>query len=162
MFKRILIAIDDGEPAAAALSVGMNLALELKAELALLNVVDVSLAPLTQVSILDEDVLAYLRQSGQRLLEQSALRIPRSIAVTSMLREGDPADVIVKVARTWNADGIVLGSETRGRLAQFLLGSTADAVVRKAHCPVWTVRETADRAGNALRLAAEIAAQVNL
>jgi hypothetical protein len=33
----------------------------------------------------------------------------------------------------------VLGAHARGAVARFLLGSTAEAVVRRAHCPVLTI-----------------------
>jgi len=56
------------------------------------------------------------------------------------LREGDPADTILAMAAEWNAELIVIGSDSRGRLAHFLLGSTADSVIRKAKCPVVAVR----------------------
>jgi nucleotide-binding universal stress UspA family protein len=57
--------------------------------------------------------------------------------------EGDPAETILNSAREWNADLIVIGSDSRGRLAHFLLGSTADSVIRKASCPVLSVRAAA-------------------
>jgi nucleotide-binding universal stress UspA family protein len=58
-----------------------------------------------------------------------------------MLLEGEPAETIIEAAKEWRADAIVLGSDSRGRLAHFLLGSTADTVIRRAPCPVLTVRQ---------------------
>ncbi|MBC8106225.1 MAG: universal stress protein [Anaerolineae bacterium] len=56
------------------------------------------------------------------------------------LPEGDPADVTVSTAKLCDADPIVIGTDRRGRLAHFLLGSTADSVIRRARCPVLVVR----------------------
>ena len=53
--------------------------------------------------------------------------------------EGVPADEIVLAVRTWEADLIVIGTRGRNRVAEFLLGSVADAVIRRAPCPVLTV-----------------------
>jgi nucleotide-binding universal stress UspA family protein len=47
---------------------------------------------------------------------------------------------IVRYARDENMDLIVLGTHGRGPIAHMLLGSVAERVVRKAHCPVLTVR----------------------
>jgi nucleotide-binding universal stress UspA family protein len=44
------------------------------------------------------------------------------------------------VAREINANLIVLGTHGRTGLARLLMGSTAEQVVRKASCPVLTVK----------------------
>jgi universal stress protein A len=54
---------------------------------------------------------------------------------------GKPFVEIIRVAREESADLIVVGTHGRTALAQILLGSTAELVVRKAPCPVLTVRE---------------------
>ncbi len=54
--------------------------------------------------------------------------------------EGDPRDVIVRVAEEWSADLIVLGARGLGAIKAFLLGSVSTAVVRHATCPVLVVR----------------------
>lgn len=53
---------------------------------------------------------------------------------------GDPADRIVRVARERGVDLIVMGTHGRTGLQHMLLGSVAETVVRKAPCPVLTVR----------------------
>jgi len=46
----------------------------------------------------------------------------------------------VRYARDEKMDLIVMGTHGRGAIAHMLLGSVAERVVRKAHCPVLTVR----------------------
>jgi nucleotide-binding universal stress UspA family protein len=53
---------------------------------------------------------------------------------------GRPARAIVEFAEANEVDGIVLGSHGRDRVAQVLLGSTAETVVRRAPCPGTVVR----------------------
>ena len=67
----------------------------------------------------------------------------RSITSEQMVREGAPDVEILTAAKLFEADMIVMGTRARGRLAQFLLGSTAEAVVRRAACPVLTVSRRA-------------------
>lgn len=55
------------------------------------------------------------------------------------VREGRPALIILEYAREINADLIVLNSRDPG-LAEYLLGSVANRVVRRAHCSVHVVR----------------------
>ncbi len=53
---------------------------------------------------------------------------------------GDPADQILKAAKDVNADLIVMGTHGSGGLTRLLMGSVAESVMRKAPCPVLTVR----------------------
>jgi nucleotide-binding universal stress UspA family protein len=56
-----------------------------------------------------------------------------------MLR-GDPAGTIVEVAEHENCDLIVMGTHGRTGLRRLLMGSVAEAVVRRATCPVFTYK----------------------
>ena len=80
-----------------------------------------------------------LRQTADALLAAARKRIGPSLHVEQLVREGEAGDQIVAAAREWDATLVVMGTRGRGRLASFLLGSTADEVVRRAHCPVVTV-----------------------
>jgi nucleotide-binding universal stress UspA family protein len=59
------------------------------------------------------------------------------------LLSGEPADAIVKIAESEGADLIVMGTHGRTGLTRLLMGSVAEAVVRKAPCPVLTVKQPA-------------------
>lgn len=54
--------------------------------------------------------------------------------------EGDPIDVILNTARDAHVDLIVMGTHGRTGLSRLLMGSVAEHVLRKAPCPVLTVR----------------------
>jgi len=53
---------------------------------------------------------------------------------------GDPATAVVEVAEQEGADFIVMGTHGRSGLSRLLMGSVAEAIVRKAKCPVLTVK----------------------
>jgi nucleotide-binding universal stress UspA family protein len=80
-----------------------------------------------------------LNQSGERLLREARQRIGGATEVRTLMLEGNPATRIIRTAVDLPADLIFIGTDSRGRLAHFLLGSTADAVIRRAPCPVVTV-----------------------
>jgi nucleotide-binding universal stress UspA family protein len=56
-----------------------------------------------------------------------------------LLREGDPADEILRAASAIDADLIVMGTHGRRGLESWILGSHAERVLRTASCPVLTV-----------------------
>jgi nucleotide-binding universal stress UspA family protein len=64
-----------------------------------------------------------------------------SVPVEYRLVTGDPADAVVRLAEDDNVDLIVLGSHGRTGLTRLLMGSVAEAIVRKAHCPVLVYKQ---------------------
>jgi nucleotide-binding universal stress UspA family protein len=62
------------------------------------------------------------------------------VRVESLAMEGDPVDMIVRAAEETHSDLVVMGTHGRTALARLLLGSVAEAVLRKAPCPVLTVK----------------------
>jgi len=70
-----------------------------------------------------------------------ALNLPMSgITVERKLIQGEPVTTIVEFAQRVPCDLIVMGTHGRRGLRHLLLGSVAEQVVRKAPCPVLTVR----------------------
>ena len=61
-----------------------------------------------------------------------------SVPFEHRLVTGDPANTIVKLAEQEQVDLIVMGTHGRTGLIRLLLGSVAEAIVRKAACPVLT------------------------
>jgi nucleotide-binding universal stress UspA family protein len=62
------------------------------------------------------------------------------VAIEYKLLDGEPAEQILKAATSVNADLIVLGTHGSTGLARLLMGSVAEDVLRKATCPVLTIR----------------------
>lgn len=56
------------------------------------------------------------------------------------MEEGQVASTIIRVAEEVKADLIVMGTLGRTGLDRWLIGSVARSVIRKAHCPVLTVK----------------------
>jgi nucleotide-binding universal stress UspA family protein len=56
------------------------------------------------------------------------------------LVQGDPIDAILEQAEENAADMIVLGTHGRTGIARLLMGSVAEQILRKANCPVVTVK----------------------
>ena len=65
------------------------------------------------------------------------------IDFTSKVELGIPEQVIIETAQEWQADLIVVGSHGRGFWGRTMIGSTSDAIIHNAHCPVLVVRKSA-------------------
>jgi nucleotide-binding universal stress UspA family protein len=66
---------------------------------------------------------------------------PVGVPVESLLLEGDPSLEVLRVAEQLPADLLVLGLHPDERLKHFLLGSMSEELLRRAPCPVMTVRQ---------------------
>ncbi|MCA1770811.1 MAG: universal stress protein [Halomonas sp.] len=73
---------------------------------------------------------------AQRHLDSIAERIEE---LETRVLDGDPRRAIIEEAKREHADLIVIGKRGRNRIQDFLLGSTAEAIARDAHCPVLVV-----------------------
>jgi nucleotide-binding universal stress UspA family protein len=62
------------------------------------------------------------------------------VRVESQVLEGDAVDMILRAAEETNSDMIVMGTHGRTGLGRLLMGSVAEAVIRKAPCPVLSVK----------------------
>jgi nucleotide-binding universal stress UspA family protein len=62
------------------------------------------------------------------------------VDIDHRLTDGDPAAEILRVAQDDCCDLIVMGTHGRTGLGRLLMGSVAEQVVRKASCPVLTVK----------------------
>jgi len=63
-----------------------------------------------------------------------------TIPVEHHMIEGEPAQEIVRLAADSHCDMIVLGTHGRTGLARLLMGSVAEQVMRRAPCPVLTIK----------------------
>ena len=81
------------------------------------------------------------RAWGFEQLRKLSTRSSRSNVETAvLLREGQPADEIIRAGRTSKADLIVTGTHGRRGLKHLMLGSVAQRVALLAPCPVVTVK----------------------
>ena len=143
--KKILVATDFSEHSRTALQYGAALAEAFGAEVVLCHVVakadilsqlppggDGYYFPPNFAEVQEQQA----REESQRWMADAGVSNGRVIT-----RNGSPFVEIVRLAREEDADPIVVGTHGRGAVAHMLLGSVAEKVVRKAPCPVLTVRE---------------------
>lgn len=87
------------------------------------------------------DVSEQLEHSAERELPKLAeTEECAGLEIEDVIVHGDPAAEIVRVADERQVDLIVISSHGRTGLGRIIFGSTAEAVVRHAHCPVLVVK----------------------
>jgi nucleotide-binding universal stress UspA family protein len=85
------------------------------------------------------------REAAAEYLESVAARLRQhNLTVNVEIVEGPAADEIVERAQALNVSLILMTTHGRSGLGRVLFGSTADAVLRHASCPVLLVRVTAE------------------
>ena len=82
-----------------------------------------------------EDLQEELRQKLNRLYPEDA-----TVRVVHHLWNGQPVDEILHMAKEIGSDLIVMGMHGRTGLVRAFMGSVAEGVVRKAPCPVLTIK----------------------
>ena len=131
MFRRILIAVDDTPPAADAAEAGLELAYAMNAEVRLLSVLPHTPAVVPNAAR-EEERDEHMVGKARRLLDSWRRRAAPPLIVHEELAHGEPAEEIVRVAKAWEADLIVVGTLNRRGVSRLLLGSTAQAVAEHA------------------------------
>jgi nucleotide-binding universal stress UspA family protein len=140
--KTILVPTDFSECSEAAVKYGLELARAFDAKLHLLHVVeDPYTMPWAAEGLgrtIDEWVEQSQSECRKRLLESvpegDRGRVVVACPITS------PCDEIIGYATDENVDLIVMGTHGRGFVAHVLLGSVVERVIRRAPCPVLSVR----------------------
>jgi nucleotide-binding universal stress UspA family protein len=139
--QRILCPVDFSDVSRRALAHAVTLARWYKARLTVMHAFHVvPLAPmapeLAPALVLGPEYRAELLRELERFVEPSgADAVPLEFTVC----EGSAGVEIVRRARDDNSDLIVLGTHGRSGVERFVLGSVAEKVLHRAHCPVLTV-----------------------
>ena len=138
--ERILVPVDFSDCSLDALEYAAVMAQQAKASVMLLHVLE----PVSYGLDFDlghfrsrEDV----RESWTKRLEElAATHQHPHMPIEYRLRGGFPADSILDAAQTLSCDLIVMGTHGRRGISHTISGSVAEAVLRKARCPVVAVR----------------------
>ena len=135
--KTILHATDFSERSDFALRLACALARHYGARLVILHVAEPPTAVAAEgVLMLPPTIdLEPLRERLQQLRPEDP-----KILVEHRLVQGGAAEEILQAAQECKCDLIVMGTHGRTGLGRLLMGSVAEQVVRKAACPVVTVK----------------------
>lgn len=132
MYKKIMAAVDGGEPARRALMEAMNIANTYNAALCI-------------VHCLGGDTEAD-KKAGTQILEEAESYLSTLSTETRLLEaeveygSNGVAEAIAAAAVDWGADLLVVGTANRRGLERFLVGSVAEQLIAKVGSSILLVR----------------------
>ncbi len=146
MFETVVIATDGSESAQRAVRMALDFAGRFDACVHALYVVDE-----TELKASPDEIQADLEQAledagGEALSFVREQTSPETVndCIMTAVREGEPAAEIIAYAEENDADLIATGTRGRHGDHAFLLGSVAEAIVRRSPVPVLTVRQLSE------------------
>ena len=135
---RILLATDGSDDANTATAFLAQLPLPAATVVRIVSVVTLPPSPIDVAP-----VRAYydsLRDQVRHILDDTRVSFPRDLSTETRLLEGEARVEIIRDAREWTADLVVVGARGLGALAGFLLGSVSIAVARHVETAVLVVK----------------------
>ncbi|GAB1544135.1 universal stress protein [Scytonema sp. NUACC21] len=158
MFHKILVAIDNSEIGQHIFDEALSLAKAVNGNLMLLHVLSpfdgtgylnpVLLQPSGVYPTLHTEAVNKYMQQWEELKQErinmlfSFAQKANNAGVQAEVSQnlGDPGRMICEVARSWDADLILVGRRGRRGLSEFFLGSVSNYVLHNAPCSVLTVQ----------------------
>lgn len=138
--RRMLVPIDFSDCSLEALEYAVQVAKQLHAAVTILHVME-PLAYGLDFTLSHPSELENKRAKlSRRLLDLAAAAAGYGLKADEALRGGLPADSILDHARGQAVDLIVMGTHGRRGISHLVNGSVTEAMLRRADCPVLTVR----------------------
>lgn len=142
--KKILVPIDFSDYSKNALKYAVNFAKIFNAEMFLIYVVEPVIYPpdfsMGQIAI-PSATLEMDERAKEELTKLAQQEIPAEIKRQVIIKTGKPFVEIIETASEDDIDLIIIATHGHSGVEHILFGSTAEKVVRKAPCPVLTIRE---------------------
>lgn len=132
--QHLLVPLDFSGKSRQALRYAVPLAEKFSAKIHLVHV----LPPAKKNTM--EDLTRLRSKATRRLEAMSALLLPPNYQTENLVLTGDPARQILNAAEKIDADLILITTHGRTGLSRIFLGSTAERVMRRAKCPVISIR----------------------
>lgn len=137
MFEDILVPVDDGDGADAAIRHARDIAERFDSTVRVLFVADTNRDSVTTVGT---QVVDTLEREGERIVEDAASEFREAgLDCRTDVVQGKPAGTIAEYADE-HADLVVMPTHGRTGLSRYLLGSVTEKTVRLSSVPVVTVR----------------------
>ncbi len=137
--KKILIAHDGSKSSDRALKRGLEIAERFESTVTVMTVIP-SLY-LTELMEMDRArILQTLSEDAEKMMAKIKAGPKNIRSLKTVIRQGSPADEILKAAEKMKADMIVTGSHGRHGAQKFLLGSVSSKIIDHASCSVLVVK----------------------
>ncbi|HUU47196.1 MAG TPA: universal stress protein [Nitrosopumilaceae archaeon] len=138
LYMNILVPLDGSQDSQKALLQACDLAKNYQANLILVYVIDKPLS----LNLLDrKEYLEILRKFGNKvLIKGKQTSKNKGLDVTTIMKEGNIANEIVKLAKNKKCNLIIVGSKGLGATARFFLGSVSNKLANNSPCSILIVK----------------------
>jgi nucleotide-binding universal stress UspA family protein len=140
---RILFATDFSENSALAFDYALTLAKKFAARLIIIHVINepVDLRGFYVPHVSFENLEKEIEEGAEKMMQKFCHAAIKDFSnFETAIAAGIPYEEILRKAADEKVSLIVMGTQGRSGIDHLLFGSTAERVVRKATCPVMTVR----------------------
>lgn len=137
--QKILVPTDFSKHSEKAVMYASEMAQKFDADVHLLHVIDA--IPMTDGLYVPPVAREDIEEAANKELSAVTIAKVDESKVTRSMVHGQPFVEVIRYAKQNDIDLIILGTHGRGAIAHMLLGNVAEKVVRKAPCPVITVRD---------------------
>jgi len=147
MFKNILCPVDMQPRSKMALKKAITIAHQFNSKITLLNIHEEFMSKKqmvmsrVSVSALGEEFKKIATEAKNEMRTLVKELEADDVECDYVIRDGKPSEIILKLSDEINADLIVMGTNGRDSLSDFILGSTAQNVIQKSQSPVLVVPE---------------------
>ncbi len=138
LYMNILVPLDGSEYSQKALLQACDLAKNYQSNLILIYVVDKP----RSLNLLDrKEYLGILRKFGDKVLVKGRETAKKEgLDVTTIMKEGNITNEIVKIAKIKNCNLIIVGNKGLGATARFFLGSVSNKLANSSPCSILIVK----------------------
>ncbi len=143
-YRKLMVAVDFSKSSTAALAFAEDVAMVYGSELVLAHVVSVVVASSPDIGAIyiKPEVGQAIKEDMDKLANQL---IQRGIKARTILEEGLVADILEEIVQREKPDLLVAGTHGAHGLERLIIGSTAEAILRKVTCPVLTIGPSCKR-----------------
>jgi nucleotide-binding universal stress UspA family protein len=150
--KKILVPTDFSKEATIATDLGFEIARKSGADLILFHVVEEGSDTSSSFNVegqvagrstgIDQLFMLKLIEKSKKQLAK-AVKDPKysSVNVDGVMRVGNPYHGMRTIIAEQKADLVIMGTAGRTGVAEMLIGSNTEKIIRSAHCPVLTVQK---------------------
>ena len=142
LWRGILVPMDFSAPSEAALAYALRLAGFSKALVYVCHVIPLPhvLDAFYEHGLEQPESVKHIRQTVRKRIKEIVLTTGSEVAPRIHFSEGEAVEKVLEAAAKLQPDLIVMGTHGWRGAKRFLLGSVAEAVVRRAPCPVLLLR----------------------
>ena len=147
MFKNILCPVDMHPRSKMALKKAISIALQFNSKITLLNIHEEFMSKKqmvmsrVSVSALGEEFKKIATEAKNDMKDLVKELEAEDIECEYILRDGKASEIILKLSDQIDADLIVMGTNGKDSLTDFIMGSTAQNVIQRSKCPVLVMPE---------------------